>query len=66
MICPPALPGAFGYLYPPGLLIIAAASRLPAPLDTRAAHELPVRQQQRTFAVLLYALAAYMLTRAFA
>ena len=62
---PAALPGAFGYLYLPALLIIAAASVLLAPLGARAAHALPVRQVQRLFALLLYALAAYMLTRAF-
>jgi uncharacterized membrane protein YfcA len=63
---PPALPGAIGYLYLPALAVIAAASVLLAPLGARAAHALPVAQLKRVFAVMLYALAAYMLTRAWA
>jgi uncharacterized membrane protein YfcA len=63
---PPALPGAVGYLYLPALAVIAAASVLLAPLGARAAHALPVKQLKRVFAVMLYALAAYMLTRALA
>jgi uncharacterized membrane protein YfcA len=62
---PAVLPGAFGHLYLPALLIVAAASVLLAPLGARAAHALPVWQLQRIFALLLYALATYMLTRAF-
>jgi uncharacterized membrane protein YfcA len=63
---PPALPGAVGYLYLPALAVIAAASVLLAPLGARAAHALPVKQLKRVFAVMLYALAAYMLSRALA
>jgi uncharacterized membrane protein YfcA len=62
----PALPGAVGYLYLPALLVIAAASVLLAPLGARAAHALPVKQLKRVFALMLYALAAYMLSRAIA
>jgi len=58
---PPALPGAFGYLYLPALVCIAMASVLTAPFGARAAHRLDVRQLKRVFATLLYALAAYML-----
>jgi uncharacterized membrane protein YfcA len=62
----PALPGAVGYLYLPALVVIAAASVLLAPLGARAAHALPVKQLKRVFALMLYALAAYMLSRAIA
>jgi uncharacterized membrane protein YfcA len=58
---PPALPGAVGYLYVPALLCIAAASVSTAPLGARAAHSLDMRQLKRVFALMLYALAAYML-----
>ncbi|MBA4341102.1 MAG: hypothetical protein C0423_02990 [Methylibium sp.] len=58
---PPALPGAFGYLFIPALLVIAAASVTMAPLGARAAHAMNVRQLKRAFAYLLFALAAYML-----
>jgi uncharacterized membrane protein YfcA len=62
----PALPGAVGYLYLPALVVIGAASVLLAPLGARAAHALPVKQLKRVFALMLYALAAYMLSRAIA
>jgi uncharacterized membrane protein YfcA len=61
---PPALPGAFGYLYLPALAIIVCASMLTAPLGVRVAHAMNVRHLQRMFALLLYALAAYMLWKA--
>jgi uncharacterized membrane protein YfcA len=61
---PAALPGAFGYLYLPALLIIASASVLAAPLGARAAHRLETRQLRHAFAVLLYSMAAYMLYHA--
>jgi uncharacterized membrane protein YfcA len=60
---PPALPGAVGFLYLPALAVIAAASVLIAPLGTRTAHALDVRQLRRIFAVMLYVLAADMLWR---
>ncbi len=56
----PALPGASGYLYLPALAALSVASVLVAPLGARAAHALDVRQLKRVFALLLYALAAYM------
>lgn len=62
---PPAVPGAFGYLYLPALALIAAASVTMAPLGARAAHAMNVGQLKRAFAVLLYALAIYMLFKAF-
>jgi uncharacterized membrane protein YfcA len=58
------MPGAFGYLWVAGLLVIAAASVLLAPLGARAAHAMNVRQLKRVFAFLLYSLAAYMLYKA--
>lgn len=57
----PALPGSFGYLYLPALALIAAASVSMAPLGARAAHAMNVAQLKKAFAVLLFALAAYML-----
>ena len=57
---PNALPGSLGYLYLPALACIAAASVSTAPLGARVAHSLDVRQLKRVFALMLYALAAYM------
>ena len=57
----PALPGAFGYLYLPALVIIALASVTLAPLGARVAHGSDVRVLKRLFAVLLLGLAGYML-----
>lgn len=57
----PALPGAFGYLYLPALLVIATASVTMAPLGARTAHAMNVAQLKRVFAGLLFLLAAYML-----
>ena len=54
-------PAAFGYIWLPALVVIAAASVFTAPLGARAAHALPVRKLKRVFATLLYMLAAYML-----
>ena len=62
---PPALPGTFGYLYLPGLLIVAAASVCTAPLGARAAHALNVKQLKRGFAMAMFVLAMYMLYKAF-
>ncbi len=61
---PPTLPGLVGYLFVPALLIVALASVTTAPLGARVAHALDVRQLRRVFALLLYALAAYMLLQA--
>lgn len=58
---PPALPGAVGYLFLPALAVIAGASVTMAPLGASAAHAMNVRQLKRAFAMLLFALAAYML-----
>ena len=53
--------GSLGYLFLPALLVIAVASVSMAPLGVRASHALPVQRMRRLFAVLLYALAGYML-----
>ncbi|QJW84268.1 sulfite exporter TauE/SafE family protein [Ramlibacter terrae] len=57
------MPGAFGYLYLPGLLVISLASVTMAPLGARTAHRLDVRPLRKLFAMMLYALAAYFLLR---
>ena len=57
---PQALPGAFGYLYLPGILIVALASVLMAPIGARTAHRMPVVKLRRAFGLLLGLLAAYM------
>ncbi|MFZ9297926.1 MAG: sulfite exporter TauE/SafE family protein [Hylemonella sp.] len=56
-------PGAFGYLYLPGLLIIATMSMLTAPLGARTAHRMDIRPLKRVFALVLYVLAGYFLMR---
>jgi uncharacterized protein len=55
--------GAFGFLYLPGLVVIAAASTLTAPLGARTAHRMDIRPLKRAFAVVLYLLAIYFLMR---
>jgi uncharacterized membrane protein YfcA len=54
-------PYALGFVYLPALLGVASASVLCAPLGARAAHRMPVQRLRRAFALVLYALAAYML-----
>ena len=54
-------PYSFGYIWLPGLGVIACCSVLTAPLGARAAQTLPVKQLKRVFASVLYLLAAYML-----
>lgn len=57
----PGLPaGSLGFVYLPALVVIAAASVLTAPLGARTAHSLPVKTLKKVFALVLYALAAYM------
>lgn len=59
----PALPGAAGYLFLPGLVIISIASMAMAPLGARTAHRTGARKLRKGFAVVLYFLAAYLLLR---
>ena len=58
------LPGrpeyALGYIWLPALLTLVSCSVLTAPLGARLAHALDVQPLKRIFALLLYALAAYM------
>ena len=56
-------PGSLGYLYLPGLLVIALASMSMAPLGARTAHRMDIRPLKRVFALMLYCLAAYFLFR---
>jgi uncharacterized membrane protein YfcA len=50
---PAALPGAFGYLYLPALLVVAAASVTMAPLGARIAQRIDTVKLKRLFACLL-------------
>lgn len=62
----PGLPaGSLGFVYLPALVVIAAASVMTAPLGARTAHSLPVKTLKKVFALVLYALAAYMAYHAF-
>lgn len=57
-------PYALGFIYVPALAVIVLASMSMAPLGARAAHRMPVRRLQKVFALILYALAAYMFWKA--
>jgi uncharacterized membrane protein YfcA len=57
--------GSLGYIYLPALAILAIGSVVTAPLGAKAAHAMNVATLKKTFAILLFALAGYMLTRAF-
>ena len=59
------VPGAVGYLVLPAIAVIALASVFAAPQGARVAHSLDMHRLKRVFAVLLYALAAYMAWQAF-
>jgi uncharacterized membrane protein YfcA len=58
-------PGSLGFIYLPALLVIAFASVFTAPYGAKTAHALPVKSLKKVFAIVLYALAAYMLYKAF-
>ena len=60
---PPMLPGALGYIYLPGLLIISIASMSIAPLGARTAHGMDIRPLKRVNAIVLYILSAYFFLR---
>ncbi len=63
----PGLPAhSLGFVYLPALLVIAAASVTMAPLGARLAHKMDVASLKRVFAVVLFALAAYMFYHALA
>jgi len=58
------VPGSFGYLWLPGVALLASASVLCAPLGARLSYRMNVRQLKQLFALLLYCIAAHMLWRA--
>ncbi len=58
-------PGSWGYLYLPAIALIASASVLTAPLGANLAHRMNTRQLKKVFALVLYALATYMLYKGF-
>ncbi len=60
---PAQMPGTWGYLYLPGLLVLSIASVLSAPWGARVAHGMDVAPLKRVFAVMLYGMAAYFLLR---
>jgi uncharacterized protein len=53
--------GSVGFVWLPGLAVLATASVFLAPVGAKVAHALPVKALKRVFAVVLYVLAAYML-----
>ncbi len=53
-----------GYVYLPAMAAIVVASMLSAPLGAHFAHRWPAVKLRRAFAVLLYALGAYMIFKA--
>jgi len=56
-------PHTIGYVHLPALLVIVTARIISAPFGARAAHRWPVKRLKRVFAIVLYALAGYMLWR---
>ncbi len=54
-------PHSLGYIWLPGLAVIASCSVLTAPLGAKVAHRLPVAKLKKVFAIILYGLAGYML-----
>ena len=54
-------PYSLGYVWLPGLLVIATCSVLTAPLGAKMAHQLPIAKLKKIFATVLYGLSAYML-----
>jgi uncharacterized membrane protein YfcA len=53
-----------GYVYLPAMAVIVVASMLVAPLGASVAHRWPAAKLRRAFAMLLYALGAYMFWKA--
>jgi len=56
-------PGAIGYLFWPGLVVLSIASMATAPLGAKVAHSMDIAPLKRAFAVVLYCLAAYFVLR---
>jgi len=55
-------PGAFGYIWLPGMLVIACFSVLTAPFGARASHRLPVKKLKECL-LFLGILAMYMFNK---
>lgn len=53
-------PASVGYIWLPGMIVIACFSVFTAPFGARAAHRLPVKKLKRVFSFFLVFLAAYM------
>ena len=53
--------GSLGYIWIPGMLVIASCSIFTAPLGAKFAHRLPVKKLKKVFASFLYLLVAYMI-----
>jgi uncharacterized membrane protein YfcA len=60
---PQAPAGSFGYVFVPGLVLIALTSMTLAPLGARIAHSMDIRPLKRIFAFVLYCISAYFLLR---
>lgn len=56
-------PGAAGYIYLPGLVVISMASMLTAPWGARTAHRIDIAPLKKVFASFLYVIAGYFLLR---
>jgi len=56
-------PYSLGYIWLPGLVVIASCSVMTAPVGAAAAHKLPVKRLKRIFASILFFLAGYMFYR---
>lgn len=54
-------PYSLGYVWLPGVIVIASCSVLTAPLGAMMAHKLPIDKLKKVFAAVLYGLGAYML-----
>ncbi len=55
--------GTVGYVYIPAVLAVGAASVITAPLGAKMAHTLPTAKLKKVFAILIYALAVYMVIK---
>jgi len=54
-------PYSLGYVWLPGLVVVASCSVLTAPTGAKMAHRMPIAKLKRVFATVLYGLASYML-----
>jgi len=57
-------PGMIGFIYWPGLIAVVCGSVFTAPLGARMSQRLPVATLKCVFALLLFAMATYMLVKA--